>query len=135
MVGDMAGWHDDGAMDTLRERVRGWLREDAAERDVTALALVPPSVVGTAEIRAKESGVVAGLDVAREVFAAVDARVVFDALVADGESVTSGQVVARVAGPCRALLAGERTALNVLQRMSGVATHTDFETRGGVLYQ
>ena len=111
-------------MESLRARVLGWLREDAAERDVTALALVPPTVHGYAEIRAKQDGVLAGLDVARAVFDALDAGVCFEGLAADGDIVEVGQVVARVSGPCRALLAGERTALNILQRMSGVATLT-----------
>ncbi len=107
-----------------RDRVLGWLREDAAERDVTALALVPAGVAATARVRAKAPGVVAGLGVAAQVFDALDAGVRYEPLVADGAAVRPGDVLARVAGPCRALLAGERTALNVLQRMSGVATLT-----------
>jgi nicotinate-nucleotide pyrophosphorylase (carboxylating) len=124
MVGGIGAGADDGGMASLRERVRGWLAEDSAAEDVTSRALVPESVAATAEIRAKADGVVAGLDVAREVFDALESGVAFEALVADGDRVTAGQLVVRVSGPCRALLAGERTALNVLQRMSGVATHT-----------
>jgi nicotinate-nucleotide pyrophosphorylase (carboxylating) len=124
MIGGIGAWPDDGGMESVRERVLSWLREDAADRDVTARALVPPTVAGNAEIRAKQDGVLAGLDIAREVFDALDAGVSVETFAADGDRVRVGQVVARVSGPCRALLAGERTALNILQRMSGVATHT-----------
>jgi nicotinate-nucleotide pyrophosphorylase (carboxylating) len=115
-------------MDTSRaeveSRARAWLAEDRADDDLTTAALVPPEVTATALMRAKEPGVVAGLGVAAEVFAALDADIRFDALCADGERVESGQVVASLHGACRSLLRGERTALNVVQRMSGIATRT-----------
>ena len=110
--------------DALRERVLAWLREDCAFDDVTAQTLVPATLHGTAVVRAKAEGVVAGLDVARAVFDALDADVSFQPRVADGDRVAVGQIVAGVSGPCRALLAGERVALNILQRMSGVASLT-----------
>ena len=113
-----------GERGDLVERVRAWLREDAAAGDVTAAALVPAHGAARATIRAKESGVVAGLAVAAVVFREAGAGVELVPRVADGARVEPGDVVADVSGPCRGLLAGERTALNVLQRMSGVATLT-----------
>jgi len=115
---------DASSGDVWRERVLAWLREDCAFDDVTAGALVPEAVRGHAVVRAKEDGVVAGLSVARAVFDALSAGIRFEIRVADGDRVAVGQAVADVSGPCRALLAGERVALNILQRMSGVATLT-----------
>jgi nicotinate-nucleotide pyrophosphorylase (carboxylating) len=92
-------------------------------RDVTSEATIPATQTGTAEIVARADGVVAGLPVAAEVFAAVGV-VDFVPRVADGDRVVRGDVLAEVSGPTRALLTAERTALNLLCRMSGVATHT-----------
>ena len=110
--------------DAVRAAIVAALREDRAAEDVTSRGLVPETAAGHAMVRAKEDGVVAGLAVAAQVFAAVDSRVRFDAAVRDGARVPAGMVVARVAGPLRSLLAGERTAVNFLQRMSGIATLT-----------
>ncbi len=104
--------------------VRAALAEDAAARDVTASALVPADAVGEGEIRAKAPGVVAGLDLALAVFAAADPATQVEALVADGDQVRSGTLVCRANGTLRSLLAAERTAVNFLQRMSGIATLT-----------
>ncbi len=107
-----------------RELVRRFLHEDRAEHDVTVRAVVPSGVLRRAVISAKQSGVVAGVDVARAVFAELDATVAFAPLVVDGDVVGTGTVVAELHGPWRSLLAGERVALNLLQRMSGVASLT-----------
>ena len=98
------------------------LAEDSAREDITTRALVPPGALGVAEIRSKADGVVAGLAVAREVFRQVDAGVRFEALAQDGDVVAPGQVVARAEGSLLSLLEAERTAVNFLQRMSGIAT-------------
>jgi nicotinate-nucleotide pyrophosphorylase (carboxylating) len=92
--------------------------------DVTSRATIPSDQVNTAELVARADGVVAGLMVAAAVFEVVDPRVVVEPMVTDGARVTRGEVLATVTGPTRALLTGERTALNLLCRMSGVATHT-----------
>jgi nicotinate-nucleotide pyrophosphorylase (carboxylating) len=110
--------------DAVRAAIAAALREDRADDDVTTRALVPEGAQGSAMIRAKQAGVVAGLDVAAAVFAHVDPRVRFQGAVRDGTRVEASVVVARVAGPLRSLLAGERTAVNFVQRMSGVATLT-----------
>jgi nicotinate-nucleotide pyrophosphorylase (carboxylating) len=105
--------------DWLVERA---LAEDLGEGDVTSNALVGPTLPGAAVLEAREALVVAGLPLAAEVFARLGASL--EAAVADGARVEPGAVVARVRGPARDLLAGERTALNFLQRLSGVATQT-----------
>ncbi|GLY97039.1 carboxylating nicotinate-nucleotide diphosphorylase [Actinoplanes sp. NBRC 103695] len=110
------------------ERIIGTaLAEDLGDppRDVTSEATIPADQVDTAELVARAPGVVAGLEVAARVFAATSGgTATFEQLVADGTAVTRGDVLARVTGPTRALLTAERTALNLLCRMSGVATHT-----------
>ncbi len=100
------------------------LAEDAAWRDVTTAALVPPDQQGRAVIIAKAQGVLAGLAVAEAVFHALDASLAFEAAAADGARLSPGQVVARIDGALNPILRGERVALNFLQRLSGVATAT-----------
>jgi nicotinate-nucleotide pyrophosphorylase (carboxylating) len=110
---------------TLDAVIAAALAEDLGEAgDVTSRATVPPEVTANAALVAREPGVVAGLEVARVVFAAVDEGVAFEALVADGAHIQAGDVLARVRGTARALLAAERTALNLLCHLAGVATAT-----------
>ncbi|MGN9910737.1 carboxylating nicotinate-nucleotide diphosphorylase [Phytohabitans sp. LJ34] len=106
--------------------VRTALDEDLgpAHLDVTSVATIPDDQVDTADVVARADGVVAGLPVARAVFEDVDARTRWESRTRDGERVARGAVLATVTGPTRALLTAERTALNLLCRMSGVATHT-----------
>ncbi|MFB9238478.1 carboxylating nicotinate-nucleotide diphosphorylase [Plantactinospora siamensis] len=95
--------------------------------DVTSAATIPADLVGTAEVVARAAGVVAGLPVAAAVFdlaAPADRPVELRPRVAEGDRVARGDVLASVTGPVRSLLTAERTALNLLCRMSGVATHT-----------
>jgi nicotinate-nucleotide pyrophosphorylase (carboxylating) len=100
------------------------LAEDVGEGDVTTLATIPESAWFEGELVAKEDGIIAGLAVARQVFALLDPGVEWVAQVRDGDRVHPGQTIARLYGPGRALLTGERVALNLLQRMSGIATLT-----------
>ncbi|MGH8904689.1 MAG: carboxylating nicotinate-nucleotide diphosphorylase [Egibacteraceae bacterium] len=101
------------------------LEEDLGEAgDVTTLATVPPGATARAALVAREPGVVAGLEVARAVFAAVDPGTTFEVSIADGAHIGPGDVLASVSGSTRALLAAERTALNLLCHLSGVATAT-----------
>jgi nicotinate-nucleotide pyrophosphorylase (carboxylating) len=109
-------------LDLVLPLIDAALAEDVGPGDVTTSATVPADARGTAEITAKEDGVVCGLPVAREVFARLDPDIVFEADVRDGEVVAAGTVIARVQGPARAILSGERTALNFLQHLSGIAT-------------
>jgi nicotinate-nucleotide pyrophosphorylase (carboxylating) len=100
------------------------LEEDIGTGDVTTDTIVPADATLRGRIVAKQDGVVAGLDVAMHVFLALNERVRFIAKAGDGSRVTRREVVADVEGPARALLTGERTALNFLGRMSGIATLT-----------
>ena len=100
------------------------LEEDIGSGDVTTNSIVPAGASLRGRIIAKQDGVVAGLDVAREVFRALSNEIMFDAKVKDGSHVNKGDVLAEVNGEARALLTGERTALNFLGRMSGIATLT-----------
>lgn len=113
----------DGFPDWLLRRVRTALDEDVGPGDVTTEATIPEHAGGRAVIRAKAAGVLAGVDAARATFALVDDAVTYRGL-ADGASLDPGTIVAELEGPARSLLVGERTALNFLQRLSGIATLT-----------
>jgi len=108
----------------LTNDIRRALEEDIGPGDVTTDSIVPPEAVMRGRIIAKQEGVVAGLDVARQVFAWLDPRVRFQAQAEEGARVDNRQTLAEVSGPARALLTGERAALNFLGRMSGIATLT-----------
>lgn len=109
----------------LGELVAVALAEDlGADGDLTAVATVPADATAAAALVTREAGVIAGLEVARAVFAAVETRIVFAESVADGDGVPAGALLATVSGPTRAILAAERTALNLLSHLSGVATAT-----------
>jgi nicotinate-nucleotide pyrophosphorylase (carboxylating) len=111
------------ASESLERVVRGALAEDVGAGDVTTDSLFDASAVGTAELLVKERGVVCGLAAADTVFRCLDDDVEFEPLAHDGDLVDP-RAVARVHGSLRALLTGERTALNLLGRLSGVATLT-----------
>ena len=100
------------------------LEEDIGSGDVTTNTIVPANASLRGRIVAKENGVVAGLEIARQVMLSLDQNVAFDAQVKDGTKVERGTVLADLQGPARALLTGERIALNFLGRMSGIATLT-----------
>ncbi|HAA77596.1 TPA: carboxylating nicotinate-nucleotide diphosphorylase [Candidatus Latescibacteria bacterium] len=100
------------------------LSEDVGSGDITSNWTVPDSMTASADFVAKATGVVSGLQVAAWVFDTVDGSAAFESKVSDGERVHPGDLIATVSGPARGLLTGERTALNFLQRMSGVATLT-----------
>ncbi len=106
------------ASDVIRDVVERALREDVGSGDLTTLAAVPAE----ARVVFREPGVLCGLPVLRAVFAAVDAALVVMELRPEGARIERGEAVATVAGPARGLLTGERVALNLVQRMSGVAT-------------
>jgi nicotinate-nucleotide pyrophosphorylase (carboxylating) len=108
----------------LRRIVETALYEDIGSGDITTQATVAPDVVSQAELVAKDDFVLAGIDVAAEVFKTIDPSVSFECLIADGESVHKGDVLAWLKGSACSLLQGERVALNLLQRMSGIATLT-----------
>jgi nicotinate-nucleotide pyrophosphorylase (carboxylating) len=100
------------------------LAEDIGTGDITSLATVPADRTATAVMLAKQDGVLSGMAVAQEVFRSVDTDVVWEALKADGDRVTNPEPIAMVRGNARSILTAERTALNFVQRLSGVATIT-----------
>ena len=106
----------------LHDLVMSALQEDMPLGDITTDNIISEGHISNAEFLAKQDAVIAGLDVAKLVFEMLDSRVDFTALVNDGDNVKSGEVFARISGPTRALLKGERTALNFLQRLSAIAT-------------
>ena len=106
----------------VRELIARALAEDVGPGDATTLALVDADAAASARIVARHELVLAGVRVAGEVFRLADPALKVEYLAADGEAVGAGAVVLRVTGPARALLAAERTALNLLQRMTGIAT-------------
>lgn len=108
----------------VSQSIRRALEEDIGSGDVTTNSIVPAGASLRGRIVAKQTGVVAGLNVADSVFRELDHGITFTPKVADGTKVETRTVVAEVAGPARALLTGERTALNFLGRMSGIATLT-----------
>ena len=108
----------------LRRLVDRALEEDVGLGDITSDLLIPDDTVSRALLRSRTDGVMAGLDVAAAVFAAVDARLDFSALIADGATVAPGEEIGVVSGAARSVLRGERVALNFLQRLSGIATLT-----------
>lgn len=110
--------------DHIRRCIRRALEEDIGTGDVTTDSIVPAVAVLRGRITSKQSGVVAGLEIARAVFEELSSAVIVDANCRDGGVVDAGTVLAEVRGSARALLTGERTALNFLGRMSGIATLT-----------
>jgi nicotinate-nucleotide pyrophosphorylase (carboxylating) len=115
---------DEFGAEKIRSAVEAALAEDVGEGDLTTLATVPGDRFGQAEIVAREPMTIAGLAVAENVFLQLSAAIRCEKLREDGESVVGGESMMRVAGPVRAMLTGERVALNFLQRLCGVATLT-----------
>lgn len=104
--------------------ILGALREDITSEDVSTNCIMRDKCPGNVELICKQDGVICGLQVFERVFTLLDPETVVTAYVKDGDKVEKGQKLADVQGDIRVLLSGERTALNYLQRMSGVATHT-----------
>ncbi|MCA0758353.1 carboxylating nicotinate-nucleotide diphosphorylase [Paenibacillus sp. N4] len=120
----MFEWTAGGYDAIVREQIRGWLAEDIGSGDITTETTIPRDSHSKAVIHVKENGIIAGLPVAKLVFDVVDPSLVFEAKVADGDKVEKGTVLAVVEGSTHSLLTGERLALNLMQRLSGIATKT-----------
>lgn len=101
------------------------LREDISSEDVTTNAVMPKAQKGEAQLICKQDGVLAGLWVFKRVFELLDENVRVKLNFEDGDAVKNGEIIGTVTGDIRAILSGERTALNYLQRMSGIATYTN----------
>lgn len=113
-----------GYNEGLIESIKNWLREDVGAGDVTTTVTIPAGSQSKAVIHAKDNGIIAGITVAELVFQVVDPGLAFKPMVKDGDAVTHGTILAEVEGSTHSLLTGERLALNLLQRMSGIATRT-----------
>lgn len=109
---------------SVRQSLQQWLLEDVGHQDLTTELLVPPGMRLRGRITARAAGRVAGLWAAREAFSLLDPSLEFQSRTEDGRDVEAGEVLADLRGEARAVLSGERVALNLLQRMSGIATAT-----------
>ena len=112
------------APETIDAIIKSALAEDIGAGDVTTDAVIPGEMTCRGKVVCKEDGVIAGLSIAQRVFQLVDERIQFDAKTKDGEKVQEDQIVARLYGPARGILKGERVGLNFLQHLSGIATMT-----------
>ncbi len=106
------------------ELIKSALREDITSEDITTNSVMPVYRKGEVELICKQDGILAGIDVFKRVFELLDDTVEFKMNRKDGDAVKNGELIGTVRGDIRALLSGERTALNYLQRMSGIATYT-----------
>ena len=107
------------------ELIMSALREDISSEDVTTNAVMRTAAKGTVDLICKQDGILAGLDVFKRVFTLLDDSTEFEMYVKDGNSIKKGDKLGTITGDIRVLLSGERTALNYLQRMSGIATYTN----------
>ncbi len=111
-------------MQNITPLIEQALKEDIGSGDITTNALIPDKISTTAAITAKAGGIVAGMEVAEAVFRLLSPQITWKPLVQDGDKIAKGDLLVEMSGPFRALLTGERLALNFLQRMSGIATLT-----------
>lgn len=100
------------------------IKEDVGPGDFTTLSTIAPEKQGEAQLLVKESGIIAGIEVAKEIFLAIDPTVQLEILLKDGDQVQYGDIAFRMKGAIHTILKGERLVLNVMQRMSGIATQT-----------
>jgi nicotinate-nucleotide pyrophosphorylase (carboxylating) len=108
----------------MKTAIEHALREDIGSGDATTNSIIPVNANVGAKLRAKSAGVIAGLNVAETTFAILDGHVRFRSSMSDGDFVKSGETIAEIEGSARAILTAERTALNFVGRMSGIATLT-----------
>ncbi|MDF2721543.1 MAG: nicotinate-nucleotide pyrophosphorylase [Paenibacillus sp.] len=113
-----------GNNEQLTRHIREWLNEDIGTGDVTTMTTIPLEQQSKGIIHVKEAGILAGMPVAEQVFRVVDPELAFTPLQQDGAHVEKGTVLAEVSGSTRSILLGERLALNLMQRLSGIATRT-----------
>jgi nicotinate-nucleotide pyrophosphorylase (carboxylating) len=109
----------------LDQAIDRWFREDIGEGDHTTFSTIPDNASGSARLLVKEKGILAGLSVAQEIFHRFDETMQFIPLLEDGRSIAPGEVAFRVKGKVHTILQCERLVLNVMQRMSGIATTTN----------
>ncbi|REK69252.1 carboxylating nicotinate-nucleotide diphosphorylase [Paenibacillus paeoniae] len=120
----MFEWTTGGYDAQMRDQIRSWLAEDIGSGDITTETTIAAGSRSRAVIHVKEDGVIAGLPLAKLVFEVVNPELSFEAKVQDGDFVTKGTVLIEVEGSTHSILTGERLALNLMQRISGIATKT-----------
>jgi len=108
----------------IDDMIKNALQEDIGTGDITTLSTIAEDRTASGRFWAKESGVVCGIDILCRVFALIDERVSVRPAVSDGQRVQRGDTIAEISGPARAVLTGERVALNFIQRLSGIASRT-----------
>ncbi|MFA6842313.1 MAG: carboxylating nicotinate-nucleotide diphosphorylase [Defluviitoga tunisiensis] len=108
----------------IKKYIESYLEEDIGWSDITTDLLIDYEVKSTSYIKAKEEGIIAGLDVVEMIFQLLDSSITFSKKNKDGGEVIPGDIIAEVKGPINPILKGERLCLNLLQRMSGIATYT-----------
>ena len=111
-------------IENLDELIKMALREDIGDGDHSTLACIPPTAMGTAKMVAKQEGILCGAEVGERVFKLVDDRLQVNLLKHDGDAVAKGDMLMTIEGPSGSILTAERTALNFMQRLSGIATET-----------
>ncbi len=109
----------------IQQFVQLAIKEDIKDGDHSALACIPKDAIGQAQLLVKENGIIAGVEIARQLFNEFDSTFIFHQLINDGENVKPGDIVFKIEGSSRSLLSVERLVLNVMQRMSAIATLTN----------
>jgi nicotinate-nucleotide pyrophosphorylase (carboxylating) len=109
---------------SLKNQIQTWLSEDVGEGDYSSLASINSTAIANSVLILKDDGVVAGLQLASLVFLEIDASIEFEILAQDGQFYPKGTILAKASGNAQSLLKGERLMLNLLQRLSGIATQT-----------
>ena len=106
--------------DNIKEIVKQALMEDVGDGDHSSLSCISGNIIGRMKLLAKENGILAGVEVAKEVIRQVDETITMEVFIHDGEAIKVGDVVFELFGPARSMLTAERTLLNFMQRLSGV---------------
>ena len=109
---------------SIEEFIINALEEDIGSGDHTSLACIPPDAKGSAHLLVKDTGVIAGVELAEKIFKQLDSSLVMEITIQDGTSVVPGDIIFEIAGSTQSILKGERLVLNCMQRMSGIATLT-----------
>ena len=113
-------------MEDIEQLIELAIKEDIGSGDHTSLSCIPESTTGKAHLLVKEKGIIAGVEIAKQVFKKIDTSLIFIQLIEDGASINVGDIVFTIEGNSQSILKAERLALNFMQRMSGIATKTAY---------
>ncbi len=113
-------------MSYINDLIEIAIKEDIGDGDHTSLSCIPSNAIGKAKLLVKEEGIIAGVDLAKDIFNKIDAELVFTEFMTDGQAVNSGDIVFTIEGKSQSILQAERLVLNFMQRMSGIATQTNY---------